>query len=282
LIRRILLAAAMALVLVPQAFAGNTWLKTVDAAQKAAKEKKQLILVDMFAEWCGWCHRFEKEVFPAKVFQDATADMILLRLNTEDGKEGSAMSRKFGVTSLPTFLLLTPELTSAGQIRGYAPPDAFVQSLKNTRNAHTTFMQRVKNEASISKDYFQRLALAKEFTARNDFPSAEIRLRKLMKEKGVPAAVRDQAYYEVAYGYAMQNKLPDAQKTIRELLMLSRFGESVERAHLLLGQIYLQQGNLVAARNEFRDFKDLFPDSALLANIEQILPELEKRLSGQD
>ena len=271
----------MALVLVPQAFAG-TWLKTVDAAQKVAKEKKQLILVDMFAEWCGWCHRFEREVFPSKAFQDATADLVLLRLNTEDGKEGTQMSRKFGVTSLPTFLLLTPELTSAGQIRGYAPPEPFAQKLKETRKAHTTFMHRVKNEASISKDYFQRLALAQEFTQRNDFAQAEVRLRKLMKEKGVPAAVRDQAYYELAVGYALQNKLTDAQKIIRELLMLSRFGEAVERARLLLGQTYLQQGNLQLARDEFRNFKDLFPESPLMANIDQVLPELEKRLASQN
>lgn len=271
----------MAVVLVPRADAG-TWLKTVDAAQKAAKEKKQLILVDMFAEWCGWCHRFEREVFPSKPFQDATSDMVLLRLNTEDGKEGTQMARKFGVTSLPTFLLLTPELTSAGQIKGYAPPEPFVVKLKETRNAHTTFTQRVKNESKIAKDYFQRLALAKEFNARNDFGQAEVRLRKLMTEKGVPAAVRDQAYYELAVTYAMQNKLTDAQKVIRELLLLSRFGEAVERARLMLGQTYLQQGNLLAARNEFRNFKDMYPESPLMANIEQVLPELEKRLAGKE
>ena len=99
-----------------------------------------------------------------------------------------------------------------------------------------------------------------------------------MTEKGVPAAVRDQAYYELALSFTMQNKLTEAQKTIRELLMLSRAGEAVERARLLMGQIYLQQGNLLKARDEYRDFKDLFPQSPLLGNIEQILAELEKRV----
>lgn len=265
----------MAVVLVPQTFAGP-WLKTVAAAQKAAKEKNQLILVDMFAEWCGWCHRFEREVFPAKVFQDATADMVLLRLNTEDGKEGTQMSRKFGVTSLPTFLLLTPDLTSAGMIRGYAPPEPFVKSLKETRTQHTEFRKRLKNEAKL--DAFQRLSLARELNTRADFDQSVPRLRKLMTEKGVPAAVRDQAYYELAVAYTMQNKLTDAQKTVRELLMLSRVGEAVERSRLLLGQIYLQQGNLVGARNEYRNFRDTFPDSPLLGNIEQVLAELERRV----
>lgn len=266
----------MSVVLVPQTFAGNAWLKTVEAAQKAAKEKKQLILVDMFAEWCGWCHRFEREVFPAKVFQEATADMVLLRLNTEDGKEGTQMSRRFGVTSLPTFLLLTPELTSAGMIRGYAPPDAFVKSLKATRIQHVEFKKRLKDESKLNA--FQRLELARELNTRSDFDLSIPRLRKLMTEKGVPAAVRDQAYYELAVAYTMQNKLPDAQKTIRELLMVSRMGEAVERSRILLGQIYLQQGNLLGARNEYRNFRDTFPESPLLANIEQILAELEKRV----
>jgi thioredoxin-related protein/ribosomal protein S21 len=265
----------MALVLAPQMFAG-TWLKSIAAAQKVAKEKNQLILVDMFAEWCGWCHRFEKEVFPAKVFQDATADIVLLRLNTEDGKEGTQLARKFGVTSLPTFLLLTPDLTSAGMIRGYAPPEPFVKSLKDTRVAHFDFQKRLKNESKL--DHFQRLALAKELNVRADFDQATPRLKKLMTEKRIPAAVRDQAYYELAFAYAMQNKLPEAQKTIRELRMLSRAGEAVERARLLQGQIYLQQGNLVGARDEYRDFKDTFPDSPLLSNIEQVLAELEKRV----
>jgi thioredoxin-related protein len=266
----------MVLVLAPQTFAGSTWLKTIAAAQKEAKEKNQLILVDMFAEWCGWCHRFEREVFPSKIFQDATADMVLLRLNTEDGKEGTQMSRKFGITSLPTFLLLTPELTSAGQIRGYAPPEPFVKSLKETRTSHVEFKKRLKNETKL--DYFQRLNLVKELNARSDFDESVPRLRKLTAEKGVPMAVRDQAYYELALAYTMQNKLTDAQKTIRELLMLSRAGEAVERSRILMGQIYLQQGNLVGARNEYRNFKDLFPESPLLGNIEQVLAELEKRV----
>jgi thioredoxin-related protein len=266
----------MALALAPQTFAGGTWLKTIAAAQKEAKEKNQLILVDMFAEWCGWCHRFEREVFPTPVFKEATADMVLLRLNTEDGKEGTQLSRKFGITSLPTFLVLTPELTSAGMIRGYAPPEPFAKSLKETRNSHAEFKKRLKNEAKL--DYFQRLNLAKDLNARADFEQSAPRLKKLMTEKGVPAAVRDQAYYELALAYTMQNKLTDAQKTIRELLMLSRAGEAVERARMLLGQTYLQQGNLLQARNEYRDFRDLFPQSPLLGNIEQILAELEKRV----
>jgi thioredoxin-related protein len=275
--RRIVLSAVLALALAPQMFAG-TWLKTVAAAQKVAKEKNQLILVDMFAEWCGWCHRFEKEVFPSAQFQGATKDIVLLRLNTEDGKEGSQMARKYGVNSLPTFLLLTPDLTAAGMIRGYLPPDQFVGVLKETRNRHTMFLNRVKNEGKLGKDYFARLELAKEFNSRSAFTDGEPRLRKLIMEKGVPVAVRDQAYYELAVAYTRQAKYVEATKTIRELTSKSKLGEAVERARVLQAEIYMNQGNLAGARDEFRSFKEAFPNSPLVRNVDMILPELEKRL----
>ena len=53
--RIISIAALLAVFVVPQADAA--FLKTVAAAQKKAKEKNQLIFVDLFAEWCRRSHR---------------------------------------------------------------------------------------------------------------------------------------------------------------------------------------------------------------------------------
>lgn len=280
MIRRFTLAAVLALVLAPQTFAG-AWLKSISAAQKTAKEKNQLILVDMFAEWCGWCHRFEREVFPSEAFQNASSDLVLLRLNTEDNGEGQQLARKYQVTSLPTFLLLAPDLSIAGVIRGYAPAPQFVEMLKETRQKYASFQKRVKNEASMTKDYPGRLELAKEFTSRNAFDKSEPRLRKLTTEKGVPASIRDEAYYQLAVVYAMQNKLDEGLKTVRELTTVSKLGDAVERARLLSGQIYLQQGNVQGAVNEFKSFKKQYPNSPLVHQINAVLPDLERRLSGK-
>ena len=261
-------------------FAGGPWHKSVAAAQKVAKEKNQLILVDMFAEWCGWCHRFEREVFPSEAFQKATDDIVLLRLDTEDGKEGSDFQRKYQVTSLPTFLLLSPDLSLAGSIRGYAPPAQFAQMLQETRTKHEAFEKRVKNEASMTKDYPGRLELAKEFINRNAYDKSEVRFKKLMAEKGVPASIRDEAYYQLAFVYAVQNKFDDGLKTIKALTTLSNRGDSVERAKLLAGQIYVAQGNLLGAVNELRAFKKSYPASPHLATVDAVLPDLERRLAG--
>jgi thioredoxin-related protein len=277
MIRRIALPAVLALSLAMPAFAGGAWLKSVAAAQKVAKEKNQLILVDMFAQWCGWCHRFEREVFPSEVFQNATADIVLLRLDTEDRAEGTQIAQKYGVTQLPTFLLLAPDMSLAGMIRGYAPPKQFVDSLNSTRKDWAAFQTRVKNEGSL-KDPKARLDLAKDFMTRGQYDKSELRLKKIVAEKGVPVLVRDEAYYQLAMNYAMQNKLDDGLKTVRSLTQISKTGDSVERAKLLAGQIYLQQGNLLGAANEFRAFKKTHPNSPLVKNIDMFLPDIERRL----
>lgn len=278
--RRLITLAATAILLAPQGFAAGNWVKSVDAATKAARDKKQLILVDMFAEWCGWCHRFERDVFPSMVFQNATDDMVLLRLDTEDGKEGTQFARKYGVTSLPTFLVLAPDLSIAGVIRGYAPPNDFVRTLKETRSRYDAFMTRVKNESKIANDPAQRLDLAKEYATRAAYDKAEPRLRKLTTDKKIPVPIRDEAYYQLAIIYTMQNKPDDGLKTIRQLTALSKSGESVERARILAGQIYMQQGNLLGAANEFRSFKQTFPNSPLVRNVDMVLPDIERRLAS--
>lgn len=270
----------VALTAAPQLFAGGSWHKTVAAAQKVAKEKNQLILIDMFAEWCGWCHRFEREVFPSQVFQEATKDIVLLRLNTEDRAEGTQIARKYAVTSLPTFVLLDTDLSVAGMLRGYAPANDFVKELKETRKKYGDFKTRVANEAALAKDPVGRLNLAKEFTQRGSYDKAEVRLRKLTKEKGVPVVIRDEAYYNLAINYVVQGKMNEGLTTVRELTALSRIGDSVERARILAGEIYFQQGNMLGAANEFRSFKKAFPNSQLLPNVELLLPEIERRLSA--
>jgi thioredoxin-related protein len=279
-LKRFLLVISLALLVVPQLQAGP-WIKSIDTAQKKAKAGNKLIFVDLFADWCGWCHKMEQEVFPSESFQDATDKMVLLRLNTEDGSEGTQLAQKFQVRTLPTFLVLTPDLTVAGVIRGYAPAKEFVTSLEEVEKNQENFVKRVKDEASIANDYQKRLDLAKDFTQRYDLKGSESRLKKLLAEKNLPAGIRDQAYYELALSQAVQLNYADALKTIDAFSKVQSRGEPYENSRILAGQIYLEQGNILGAANELRRFKASFPNSPLVKNVDMMLPDLERRLARQ-
>ncbi|HEX7679607.1 MAG TPA: thioredoxin fold domain-containing protein [Thermoanaerobaculia bacterium] len=271
---------AVALLLVVQQAVASPWLKDIASAQKKAKEKNQLIFVDLFADWCGWCHRFEQEVIPSQAFQNSTDNMVLLRLNTEDGKDGSRFAHDFGINSLPTFLVLNSDLVIAGMIKGYIPSTEFKKTMDDVEGKYNDFVKRASNEGSISKDYAKRLALAKEFESRAAYAQSETRLRKLLGEPSLPSGVRDDAYFELALTQIFLKKFDEAKKTIAKFGTLQNKGDSYERSRLLIGDIYMQQGNIGAALNEYRSFKTKYPNSQYNRNLDAMIPQLEQQMGG--
>ena len=275
------IAALLALLIVPQAFAGGGFLKTVSAAQKKAQEKNQLIFVDLFADWCGWCHRFDKEVVPSEAFQKATDEMVLLRLDTEDGKEGTQFARKYQISSLPTFLILDSDLSVAAVIRGYAPPAKFAEMMNGSVAKYREFEQLVSREAMLAKDYPKRLQIAREYRARQSFDKSAQRLQKLIDESGVPAAIRDDAYLELAVLYLDQGKHDEVLKIVNEFARVQNAGFTLERAWLVMTQAYLAKGNYKSAAEGLKSFKSKFPKSPLMAQVESMLPNVERMATAQ-
>jgi thioredoxin-related protein len=279
-LKRFALAVVVIVLLVPQSFAAP-WNKSYADAMKKAKSGNQLVFVDLFADWCGWCHRMEQEVFPSEIFQKATDKMVLLRLNTEDGGDGTKFAQRFNVTSLPTFLILAPDDTVAGVLRGYAPAKEFVTEMQNTQAKYRDFQKRAESEETFGNDYKKRLDLAVEYMQHFAFTQAETRFRKLTTDPKAPADIRDRSYYELAVNQAFQNRLGDASATLNAFSKIQNKGESYERGRLLQAQMYWQQGNLMAASNELRQFKQRFPSSPLKDNADQMLQVVQQQLASK-
>ncbi len=276
--KRIVLLVFTVALLAPQAVAGP-WLTSLQAAQKAAKEKKQHIFVDMFADWCGWCHQLEQQVFPSEVFQKATTKHVLLRLNTEDGGDGTRLAQQYQVSSLPTSLLLTHDMTVVGAIKGFLPPASMARAIQELETKYAEFKKRVADEQSISGDHQKRLDLAREFRAHHDHTQSTARFAKLTAEAKVPPAIRDQAYFDLALTQMMQKKLDEALKTIAKFATVQTKGDWFEKSRFLAAEIYIQQGNYADAVNELKRFKTTFPNSTLQQNVDMILPQLERRVT---
>jgi thioredoxin-related protein len=272
-------SAIVLLTLLLFAFEANAaWTKSLAAAKEKAKKSDSLIFVDLFAQWCGWCHRMEAEVFPSESFQNATKKMVLLRLDTEDGKEGSEFARDFGIRSLPTFLLLTADGMLAGTITGYAPAKPFAERVGQVEAEYRAFEKRLNGEKNL-KDPLARLALAKELGERRAFDASDKRLQALIDDRTTPPAVRDQTVYQLGLGKMMRNKYDEALKVLKPFVGSRKLGEYVERANLLIADIYMRQGNFKAALEQFKAFKKQFPNSPLNKNFEALLPQLESRVA---
>ena len=278
--KRTLIALFVALVLVPPAGA-TEWIKSVSGAQAAAKARNQMIFVDLFAQWCGWCHKFEADVVPTEAFKKATKDMVLLRVDTEDRGEGTKLAQRFQIATLPTFLILNHDLSMAGEIRGYAPAPQFARKIDEALLRNKNFQDVVKQESSFKNNYPKRLEIAREFAMRQAYSESEPRLKKLATEKGVPLAFRDEAFFELSQQYAARGMFTESFKVLDDFAKVQKEGEFFERALILRGNILLQQRKISEALEVFKEFKDRFPNSPYISNVNSVLPALEQQQKTQ-
>lgn len=108
---------------------------SISEAQKLADENDKKVMIFAEAEWCGYCKKMNKQVFPQQSVQDSLHKYFFpVRIDVEsekkitfNGKQLSEqqLSRKFRVSSTPTFIFLNSEGDIIGTQPGYLPSEVF-------------------------------------------------------------------------------------------------------------------------------------------------------------
>jgi thioredoxin-related protein len=273
-----ILGAVFILILFGSTAHAASFHKKVGEARAAAEASNKLIFVDFFADWCTWCHRFEREIVPSEAFQKATRDMVLLRVDTEDRGEGTAFARKYNVSRLPTFVILTPNQSIAAIIQGYAPAPEFVQRMGAELAKYQKLQADLKAEHTKSAE--ERLSIARDLTVRLDYGAAIPRLQKLSATG--TAGVKEEAAFLLAYAQRSSGNVDHALATLSKLLGTKGKGDAIERAWLLRAEIFREQKQFQAALADYKKFQSAFPASAHLQTANFWASQLEPVVAAQN
>lgn len=167
---------------------GTTWRNDVAGTFAAARAASKPVLVDLYADWCGWCKVMERRVFPDPVFRSFTAGFVLLRVDVEDRGDGGELAARYDAGTLPTLLLLEPSGALVGEVNGFVEAPELVQRLKAEQAIHARRLQAY--EAVLKSDDVRRLEpMALDFYARNDGARAAALFERLL-ERSPPAGDR--------------------------------------------------------------------------------------------
>jgi thiol:disulfide interchange protein len=80
------------------------WGSSFTTATKMAKAD-QVIFVDVYTDWCGWCKYMDQQVYTDPRVQSFAAKQVFVKLNAEDRAEGTAFAERHGVRAYPTLLV---------------------------------------------------------------------------------------------------------------------------------------------------------------------------------
>lgn len=261
------------------AAAGQDWKKGLAEAQKEARNGEKLILVEMYADWCGWCKKMAKELFPSKGFRDATADLVLLQLDTEDRKEGTKLARELRVTNLPTIFLLTPELAIAGVIQGYAPPERWVSQLENSLRSWEAFEKRVAEDTGGRTDPQSTFELAVELAQRRFWDDAEARFWGLIDNEEVPVSIRADAMLELSRVLLGLERGEESKALLDRLGRMENVDDETNAVALLMkAEMKVRDHDLQGALRDLQTVQREYPETAASANARQFMRIVEARL----
>jgi len=205
-----LLAAAATLSTALEGQPPPRWERRVESAMTQARASGRLVLVDAYAEWCGWCERLEREVFPDPAFVAMAQELVLLRVDVEDGGEGTELAETYGAVSLPTLILLEPSGAYVGAVSGFAPARELVRSVRAEIAAHQRALAAY--ERTLAGGDAQALeAVALERWQRRDGARAAAALEKLLAVASLPPEREAWSRYLLADAWRMAGDLDQAR-----------------------------------------------------------------------
>jgi thiol-disulfide isomerase/thioredoxin len=103
------------------------WRGDVDSAEAEARSDKKLVMIDFYADTCGWCHKMDTDVYPNRSVIKAASRFVPVRINAE--QDGVAVAQKYNITGFPTIVILDSSGQEVHRIDGYEEAGDFAAEL---------------------------------------------------------------------------------------------------------------------------------------------------------
>lgn len=124
------------------------WLNSLDAGFEDARQNKRPVLVDVGADWCGWCKKLDGEIAKPAV-QAKLKDWTLVRL---DADKDTAAVRKLAVGPIPALRVISPSGRTVASHDGYLEADALLKWLDESRKGATGASEILIGEPKDAKE----------------------------------------------------------------------------------------------------------------------------------
>ncbi len=270
---RLALLGALALGGAPAKPGAVRWEHRLDDALKKSRASGKPVLIDFWAEWCGWCHRLDQTTYAdPDVARLISAEFIPVKIDTEAGKRSTDIAYKYNVQSLPTIAFVSPTGRPIDRLNTYQGPGPFLRTLETAR---TKAAKVIGWEDALEKDPRDAAALFQlgmhMFEQESYEESRELLRRATTVDARRPVADRKQARMLIGIIERYDSRFAEAEAVLKEGLSLEPTTEFDPKMLYVLGRVYAAWNKAPEARVALTRVLTDYPTSSVTAKARELL-----------
>lgn len=254
------------------------WEKSFEVALKNAKAAGKPVMIDFWAEWCGWCHRLDQTTYVEPRVVKLGEDFVTVKIDTEAGGKQTAIAERYDVSQLPTILFLSPQGRVILRVTGFEGPGKFPSTMEKARDAGARVMGW---EAAIGRDAKDAHALMQLgvhlFEQELYEESRDLLARAARHDEKSPVPARKRTRMLIGIIQTYDKKYAEAEDALRQALALKPPDELEPRLLFVLGRAYVNWGKQDKARSVMQQILAEYPGSPVSAKARDTLEALNKK-----
>lgn len=261
------------------------WEKSFDEAQKKARRLGRPIVVDFWAEWCGWCERLDRSTYADPLVLERAQDFVAVKVDTEGSHREVEVAVAYEVTSLPTILFLSPEGRQLWRVNGFQGASPFARTMDSALTVARRVIGWEQTLASSPDDAMALGALGAHlyevgtrFYQQSCLDEARELLRRAVERDGdQPIDDRRRSRMLLALLLNVQRRFAEAEKLVKDALALAPQGEDEPKLLFVLGRTYVSWGKADEGIETMQIILRQFPHSPMAPKARETIINLKAR-----
>lgn len=246
------------------------WYSSYQKALADSKKTNRPIFIDIYADWCGWCHKLDRDVYSTSQFITYMQGYVPVKLNAEDNGEGTEFAKRFQVDGFPTLIVTDSEGNVTNRIGGYMEANALIADM-------TAVQTLVQKEKKNPGDVQPAFLLARQYLTRDMYAEAKSRYEKVVASPKATTDEKDEAQFSLALAQYYLRDLQSALTSLGTYRTQYPSGKSGEDALLLLSQIHVETDAKDKAKADLQEFLQKYPNSENVPRAKQVLDILNQK-----
>lgn len=255
------------------------WERSFEDALKKARKTGKPVLVDFWADWCGWCHRLDQTTYVDPEVVRLADDFVAVKVNTEGDPREAEVAARYDIESLPTILFLSPNGRPILRVNGFQGPGQFPRSMEKARETGAKVIAWEGKVEQKPADGSALAGLAVHLFDQESYDESRVMLRKaVLADAGLEPTSRKQIRLLLGIIESYNGQYVEAETALREGLAVRPASDEYDPKILyMLGKTYAKSGKREEARMVWEQILSKFPGSPLARKAREALYLLTKK-----